>query len=242
MLSISSENLRKNVMFQTQFFHISPLKLYVTVQDGGKRCAVLNCYNHTVNFRRIQFMKKRTAARLGLIIIFAAACMFSLFSSMHGAASGSPQESHLLPVYVTDLGDVSGFSIIENGSRFTLIQEGDVWQLAQAPDQEIDQEMIRELAELLSKLPAQSMIREPEDLDFYGLADPALSFEITTAESTAALLVGDEVSHSGLASSSSSELPQYYASLSGGTLVYTIGPKLLQLTDQVLQGISALHK
>ena len=187
-------------------------------------------------------MKKRTAARLGLIIIFAAACMFSLFSSLHGTAAGSPQESHLLPVYVTDLGDVSGFSIIENGSRFTLIQEGDVWQLAQAPDQEIDQEMIRELAELLSKLPAQSMIREPEDLDSYGLADPALSFEITTAKSTAALLVGDEVSRSGLASSSSSELPQYYASLSGGTLVYTIGPKLLQLTDQVLQGISALHK
>ena len=39
MLSISSENLRKNVMFQTQFFHISPIKLYVTVQGGGKRRA-----------------------------------------------------------------------------------------------------------------------------------------------------------------------------------------------------------
>ena len=194
-------------------------------------------------------MKKRTAARGAFIIILAAACAFGFFSSLNQSSARGTERSHILPVYVTDLGDVSSFSIVEGKHRLTFTRTADSWQDAADPEKTIDQETVQELADLLSRLPAETMIQDPEDLSLYGLSDSPLSFEITTSESTAALLVGDEVDTPDTATVSDSTSgsdpslsPQYYACLSGGTLVYTIDQQLLELTSSVLSSASVVSE
>lgn len=166
-------------------------------------------------------MKKRTALRAGAVLIFILLCVSYGFSSWRQAEARSLEETVAREFFVTDLGPVSSFSIDKNGSRLTFLLENDTWYCSQNPEAALNQETVRTLAGLLSRLPAIEMIETPEPLETYGLADPQLSFEITTADSTAALLIGNVLSDGS----------QYYACISGGTLVYTIGSQLTEIAS-----------
>lgn len=129
-------------------------------------------------------------------------------------------------LYVTDFDSVSGISI-ENGDRkldFTL--EDGTWYYAKDKDCPIRQSTLKSLADQLAKLPATRRLEETDELAAYGLADPAVRFEITTGqESPATLLVGNQVKASG-SSDLDSAPTEYYACVSGGSQVYTIGASL----------------
>ena len=166
--------------------------------------------------------EKRTALRRSPLLLLAVVCILYCLLTWNQAKAGNPETDQTSPIYVTDLGPVSSFSIETKGSSVSFDLEGEEWKLRDNPEQPLSQKKVQALAGLLSKLPALSMIQEPQDLESYGLSDPQLSFEITTADSTAALLIGDSAAEG-----------QYYACLSGGTLVYTIGPDLTELAQNV---------
>lgn len=166
-------------------------------------------------------MKKRTALRAGAALVLILLCASYGFSFWKQTEARSLEETLSREIFVTDLGPVSSFSVEKSGSRLTFSLEGDTWYCSQDREASLNQEMVQTLANLLSRLPALEMIEEPENLETYGLADPALSFEITTSDSTAALLLGNSLSGEN----------QYYACISGGTLVYTIGPQLAEMAS-----------
>lgn len=169
-------------------------------------------------------MKKRTALRAGAALILILLCASYGFSSWRQTEARNLEETISREIFVTDLGPVSGFSIEKDGRRLTFSLEGGTWYCSQDHEASLNQETVRTLANLLSRLPALEMIENPDSLETYGLADPALSFEITTADSTAALLIGNALSDEN----------QYYACISGGTLVYTIGPQLMEMASMDL--------
>ncbi len=168
-------------------------------------------------------MKKRTALRVGILLIFIGICaVYGLFSWKQAEAK-SLQAHKSGPVYVTDLGEVSSFSIVYQGNSRTFSLDHGLWYDSQSQEEAGDQASVQKLADLLSKLPAEEMLEQPEDTAAYGLSDPDLSFEITTDQSTATLLIGDDVP----------DTENCYACLSGGTLVYTIDSQVVKMAEEV---------
>lgn len=175
---------------------------------------------------------KLTLAAAALVVLCAAYA--GLTWQQKRAAEQAVKAEADAKLYVTDFDSVSGISI-ENGDQtldFTL--DGDTWYYAKDKDCPIRQSTLKSLADQLSKLPATRRLEETDELAAYGLADPAIRFEIDTGKnSPATLLVGNEVKASG--SSDLDTAPtEYYACVSGGSQVYTIGSSLMDTAKKDL--------
>lgn len=138
-------------------------------------------------------------------------------------------------VYVTDLGEVTGITIENGDSTLDFVLADGSWQYAPDSDCPLRQSSLEDLAQTLSKLPAERILEEPDGLEAYGLDTPSIRFIITAGDSTASLLIGSPVP-SPDASSPDGGGEQYYACLLGGTQVYTIGPSLFEMASQDLYG------
>lgn len=178
--------------------------------------------------------KKQTSIIIaaGLIVLLAALYAFvSWRQAQDSQEAQAAQEAE--QAYVTDLAQVTGITIENGENTLDFVLADDTWQYAQDPDCPLRQSSLENLAQTLSKLPATRILAEPDSLASYGLETPSIRFIITTENSTASLLIGDPVP-SPDASSPDGGSEQYYACLSGGTQVYTIGPSLADTAGQDL--------
>lgn len=180
--------------------------------------------------------KKQISLVIAAALIALLAALYAFISwkeKQDSQAELASQEEH--QVYVTDLSPVTGITIESGDNTLEFVLTDGVWQYAPDPDCPLRQSALEDLAGTLSKLPAKRMLAEPDALSSYGLDAPSSRFIITTEDSTASLLIGSPVPSPDPSSPEGGE-EQYYACLSGGTQVYTIGPSLSETAGKDLYG------
>lgn len=170
--------------------------------------------------------KKLTVAAATLLVLCAAYAGLTWQQKQN--ADRALLEAENSRIYMTSFADVTGIAVENGDSRLDFVLDNGTWYYAKDRDCPIRQTVLTDLADQLKSLPATRKLESADELTVYGLADPAVRFEITADQNTpATLLIGNQVKASG-SSDIEAEPKEYYACISGGSQVYTISSSLVE--------------
>lgn len=147
------------------------------------------------------------------------------------AEAAVEQEQSLIPLSAGTAADIRSLSWSHDGESVSLERtETGTWQRADDPDCPIDQSAAAELAAAAGDITARSAIEKVTDPGPYGLAEPALTLSVATAEETVTYSIGGRTLSG-----------EYYLRIEGEGPVYTETGALLPAFDVTLDEIIELE-
>ncbi len=191
---------------------------------------------------------KKRKQLLTLLVLLAVAIVVWIAVILINQAETQKEEDSI--IYVETVDDPTGLTLtIEEGSysfsaEATTETDGDadededtdededetVWSLADDADFPVQSDSINEITEALAELTASREISIEDDLDAYGLEDPAASITVTNdAGDSATLLLGSETSSG-----------YYYCMLEDSDVIYVIESTLYSLLPGSLTELAEL--
>ena len=181
-------------------------------------------------------MKGRTkllAAAGALVVLAGAWFLAESMAREQGAAveAAVEPEPSLIPLSPGAAEDIRGLQWSRNGETVSLVRvETGVWEKSGDSDCPIDQRAAAALAEAAGNITARSAIEKVTDPGPYGLAEPALTLSVTTADKTVSYAIGGRTLSG-----------EYYLRIEGDDLVYTETGALLPVFDVTLDGLMELE-
>lgn len=85
-------------------------------------------------------------------------------------------------IYVTDMEDVKAFSYSDGNSEFTFEKAEDTWIYSQDPDFPLAQSYPGQIASAFGKLTALRELKDGDELEDYGLEEPAYTVSLNGAD------------------------------------------------------------
>lgn len=174
---------------------------------------------------------KKQKQLLVLLVLLAAAVVVLLAVKLINRAETKKEEASILHVDTVD--DPTGLTltIAEGSYRFSAQEaetDGDAaqskeWSWEDDPAFPVKSDSINEITDLLSDLTASREISIEEDLDAYGLEEPAAAIALSDESGDSSALLLGAATGSG-----------YYCMLEGGDVIYVIDSSLYDLLPESL--------
>lgn len=88
-------------------------------------------------------------------------------------------EKEASTIYITDIAEIDSISYRTGDNEFTFEKEGDSWIYKQDPDFPLAQSYPEQIASTYGKLTAQRELEDGDELEDYGLTEPAYTIRLT---------------------------------------------------------------
>lgn len=163
-------------------------------------------------------MDKRTKKLLLLIAIFLLLLLvlFGVRLLNKKQEEKQEEEAEAAKVYVTDLTDVSEVSYNVGNGDYTFAKQDDEWVYTEEEDFPLKQSVPEQIVDTFSRLEAERELKDGDELEAYGLDEPAYTVSLTTESGEQTVLdFGNAVGDS------------YYLTVKDSGLVYTVSASVL---------------
>lgn len=150
-------------------------------------------------------------------ILLAAVCLFLVSAAYAGMRyyNAKPVETGQEKIYtITQDGAdaVIQFSVTNENGSFTFEKKGEAWQCKDIPDFSTDTAVLEKMIQKAVSAVSADCIEDAENLEQYGLTQPAVTISYQTAEEARTLYIGDY----------NSAIYKYYLRMEGSNTVYTV--------------------
>lgn len=170
-------------------------------------------------------MKKKKKRLLCLLLVLPLLLIVLALMKNYNRSQEEKQEAEeeAAKVYAAEITDVRSVSYRTESGEYTFEKEEDVWVYKQDQDFPLDQTYPEQIISTFGKLEALRELKDGDDLEAYGLKDPAYTVKLTDAEGEETTLsIGNAVGEDYYLLNNTSEKIYTVSSSVTGTLQHTL--------------------
>lgn len=129
-------------------------------------------------------MEKKKKRLLYLLLILPLLILVLGLMKRHNQQQEEKQEAEreASTIYITDIAEMDSIGYRTGGEEFTFEKEEDVWIYKQDPDFPLAQSYPEQIASTYGKLTAQRELKDGDELEAYGLAEPAYEIKLKDSD------------------------------------------------------------
>lgn len=176
-------------------------------------------------------MKKKKKRLLCLLLVLPLLLIVLALMKNYNRSQEEKQEAEeeAAKVYAAEITDVRSVSYRTESGEYTFEKEEDVWVYKQDPDFPLDQTYPEQIISTFGKLEALRELKDGDDLEAYGLKDPAYTVKLTDAEGEETTLsIGNAVGE------------DYYLLNNTSEKIYTVGSSVTGTLQHTLEEMAQL--
>ena len=174
-------------------------------------------------------MKQKKTMVILILILAVLASIYGGLKAWGKKAAEKEAGAAAEKITVTDLKNLSSFSYSNGQETMSFVKEDGTWKLEDDKEIRLNQSTVESIGEAAASLAAVRELKEPDDLDDYGLTKPSYTIDLTTEDGDKeTLYVGDAAGE------------DYYAMTEGTQKVYTISISLVSALQFDLSGLAQL--
>lgn len=138
-------------------------------------------------------------------------------------------EKEASTIYITDIAEIDSISYRTGDNEFTFEKEGDSWIYKQDPDFPLAQSYPEQIASTYGKLTAQRELEDGDELEDYGLTEPAYTIRLTDPDGNeTGLKIGNAVDDA------------YYLLNESAEKIYTVSSAAATVLQHTLEEMAQL--
>ena len=174
-------------------------------------------------------MKQKKTMVILILILAVLASIYGGLKAWGKKAAEKEAGAAAEKITVMDLKNLSSFSYSNGQETMSFVKEDGTWKLEDDKEIRLNQSTVESIGEAAADLAAVRELKEPDDLDDYGLTKPSYTIDLTTEDGDKeTLYVGDAAGE------------DYYAMTEGTQKVFTISGSLVSALQFDLSGLAQL--
>lgn len=176
-------------------------------------------------------MEKKKKMLLPMLLILLLLVLVLALMQRHNQQQEEEQEAEkeASTIYITDIAEIDSISYRTGDNEFTFEKEGDSWIYKQDPDFPLAQSYPEQIASTYGKLTAQRELEDGDELEDYGLTEPAYTIRLTDPDGNeTGLKIGNAVDDA------------YYLLNESAEKIYTVSSAAATVLQHTLEEMAQL--
>ena len=171
--------------------------------------------------------QKKQLAMLTVILIAAVIILIVLLKYFDKASEDVSEENHFTINNI--LADkLIRFAFTNSAGTVSLTKNAQEWIYDNDSSLDMDEDKVTELIQTVAPLNSENRIEEVENLEMYGLAEPALTILVSDGEEVCTMMIGDLNEMTGT----------YYLCLEGKeSVIYDVNPQIVSAFGTTLEDL-----
>lgn len=134
---------------------------------------------------------KKQKKQLIILIALLAVMLLALVLVRFLPSDEEEEETVTYDVTTLDSSEVTALSFTNESGTFSFVKNGEDWQYEEDSTLSIDAEQINTLIGKVSSYQSDNIIENVTDVSVYGLDNPTITINLTTADQTVTIYIGD---------------------------------------------------
>ena len=171
--------------------------------------------------------QKKQLAMLTAILIAAVIILIVLLKYFDKASEDVSEENHFT-INNIQADKVIRFAFTNSAGTVSLTKNAQEWIYDNDSSLDMDEDKVTELIQTVAPLNSENRIEEVENLEMYGLAEPALTILVSDGEEVCTMMIGDLNEMTGT----------YYLCLEGKeSVIYDVNPQIVSAFGTTLEDL-----
>ena len=171
--------------------------------------------------------QKKQLAMLTVILIAAVIILIVLIKYFDKASEDASEENHFT-INNIQADKVIRFAFTNSAGTVSLTKNAQEWIYDNDSSLDMDEDKVTELIQTVAPLNSENRIEEVENLEMYGLAEPALTILVSDGEEVCTMMIGDLNEMTGT----------YYLCLEGKeSVIYDVNPQIVSAFGTTLEDL-----
>ncbi|MCI9400085.1 MAG: DUF4340 domain-containing protein [Lachnospiraceae bacterium] len=171
--------------------------------------------------------QKKQLAMLTVILIAAVIILIVLLKYFDKASEDVSEENHFT-INNIQADKVIRFAFTNSAGTVSLTKNAQEWIYDNDSSLDMDEDKVTELIQTVAPLNSENRIEEVENLEMYGLAEPALTILVSDGEEVCTMMIGDLNEMTGT----------YYLCLEGKeSVIYDVNPQIVSAFGTTLEDL-----
>lgn len=171
--------------------------------------------------------QKKQLAVLTVILIAAVIILIVLLKYFDKASEDASEENHFT-INNIQADKVIRFAFTNSAGTVSLTKNAQEWIYDNDSSLDMDEDKVTELIQTVAPLDSENRIEEVENLEMYGLAEPALTILVSDGEEVCTMMIGDLNEMTGT----------YYLCLEGKeSVIYDVNPQIVSAFGTTLEDL-----
>ncbi len=171
--------------------------------------------------------QKKQLAMLTAILIAAVIILIVLLKYFDKASEDASEENHFT-INNIQADKVIRFAFTNSAGTVSLTKNAQEWIYDNDSSLDMDEDKVTELIQTVAPLDSENRIEEVENLEMYGLAEPALTILVSDGEEVCTMMIGDLNEMTGT----------YYLCLEGKeSVIYDVNPQIVSAFGTTLEDL-----
>lgn len=171
--------------------------------------------------------QKKQLAVLTVVLIAAVIILIVLIKYFDKASEDASEENHFT-INNIQADKVIRFAFTNSAGTVSLTKNAQEWIYDNDSSLDMDEDKVTELIQTVAPLNSENRIEEVENLEMYGLADPALTILVSDGEEVCTMMIGDLNEMTGT----------YYLCLEGKeSVIYDVNPQIVSAFGTTLEDL-----
>lgn len=171
--------------------------------------------------------QKKQLAMLTVILIAAVIILIVLIKYFDKASEDASEENHFT-INNIQADKVIRFAFTNSAGTVSLTKNAQEWIYDNDSSLDMDEDKVTELIQTVAPLDSENRIEEVENLEMYGLAEPALTILVSDGEEVCTMMIGDLNEMTGT----------YYLCLEGKeSVIYDVNPQIVSAFGTTLEDL-----
>ena len=171
--------------------------------------------------------QKKQLAMLTVILIAAVIILIVLLKYFDKASEDASEENHFT-INNIQADKVIRFAFTNSAGTVSLTKNAQEWIYDNDSSLDMDEDKVTELIQTVAPLDSENRIEEVENLEMYGLAEPALTILVSDGEEVCTMMIGDLNEMTGT----------YYLCLEGKeSVIYDVNPQIVSAFGTTLEDL-----
>ncbi len=171
--------------------------------------------------------QKKQLAVLTVVLIAAVIILIVLLKYFDKASEDASEENHFI-INNIQADKVIRFAFTNSAGTVSLTKNAQEWIYDNDSSLDMDEDKVTELIQTVAPLNSENRIEEVENLEMYGLAEPALTILVSDGEEVCTMMIGDLNEMTGT----------YYLCLEGKeSVIYDVNPQIVSAFGTTLEDL-----
>lgn len=171
--------------------------------------------------------QKKQLAVLTVVLIAAVIILIVLIKYFDKASEDASEENHFT-INNIQADKVIRFAFTNSAGTVSLTKNAQEWIYDNDSSLDMDEDKVTELIQTVAPLNSENRIEEVENLEMYGLAEPALTILVSDGEEVCTMMIGDLNEMTGT----------YYLCLEGKeSVIYDVNPQIVSAFGTTLEDL-----
>lgn len=176
--------------------------------------------------------QKKQLAMLTVILIAAVIILIVLLKYFDKASEDASEENHFT-INNIQADKVIRFAFTNSTGTVSLTKNAQEWIYDNDSSLDMDEDKVTELIQTVAPLDSENRIEEVENLEMYGLAEPALTILVSDGEEVCTMMIGDLNEMTGT----------YYLCLEGKeSVIYDVNPQVVSPFSATLADLTVIEE